>query len=151
MTFTLTFTSPQSQIVSSDAREALNADLSSAITLAVAPLTVDTALTPVTSGTTYALNASVKFPPGNAVSASPSQGTLAAVTLAHALEADAGQALPGLVAKDGPVRADGTSVQVVLVAAGPGSTARVGSPPPYVSGSSNAGNTSTSVGGKGLC
>ena len=148
LTFTLTFTSPQSQIVSSDARDALNADLSSAITQAVAPLTVDTILTPVTSGTTYALNASITFPPGNTVSATPSQGTLAAVTLANALKANAGQALPGLIAKDGPVSVSGTSVQVVLVAAGPGSTTRVGSPPPFVSGTPNAGNTSTSVGGK---
>ena len=148
LTFTLTFTSPQSQIVSSDARETLSADLSSAITQAVAPLTVDTTLTPVTEGTTYSLNASVTFPPGNTVSATPAQGTLAAVTLANALEADAGEALPGLVVKDGPVSASGTSLQVVLVAAGPGSTIRVGSPPPFVNGPPNAGNTNTSVGGK---
>ena len=148
LTFTLTFTSPQSQTVSSGARNALNADLSSAITQAVAPLTVDTTLLPVTSGKTYALNASVTFPPGNTVSVTPSQGTLAAVTLANALEANAGQALPGLVAKDGPVTASGTSVQVVLVAAGVGATTRVGSPPPSVSGPPSAGNISTSIGGK---
>ena len=148
LTFTLAFTSPQSQTASSGARDALNVDLSSAITRAVAPLTVDTTLTPITSTTTYALNASVTFPPGNTVSATPSQGTLAAVTLANALKANAGQALPGLVAKAGPVSASGTSVQVVLVAAGPGNTTRVGLPPPFVSGSPSAGSNSTSVGGK---
>ena len=86
------------------------------------------------------------------MSASPSQGTLAAVALANALEADAGQALPGLVAAAGPVRASGTAVQVVLVTAGPASTARVASPPLPGGrlGSPRVANTGTSVaGGKG--
>ena len=149
LTFTLTFISPQSQIVSPAARATRDTDLSAAIAQAVAPLTVDTTLTPVTSGTNYALNVSVTFPPGNTVSATPAQGTLAAVALANALEADAGQALPGLVAKDGPVSASGTSLQVVLVPAGAASTTRVVSPPR--AGFPSAANISTSLGGKGEC
>lgn len=67
--------------------------------------------------------------------------------LASALEADAGTALPGLVAKDGPVRASGTSIQVGLVPAGPASTKRVGPPPP-ISGYPSTANISSAVGGK---
>ena len=100
----------------------MSSDLSAAISLAVAPLTVATSLTPVLSGAYYALNASVVFPQDNTVSAAPSQATVAAVTLADALTANAAQALPGLAAKDGPIYVTGVSIQDALVPAGPPSS-----------------------------
>lgn len=119
MTFLLTFTA---QTVSTPNRDILSSDLSAAISLAVAPLTVATSLTPVLSGAYYALNASVVFPQDNTVSAAPSQATVAAVTLADALTANAAQALPGLAAKDGPIYVTGVSIQDALVPAGPPSS-----------------------------
>jgi hypothetical protein len=119
VTFLLTFTA---QTVSTPNRDILSSDLSAAISLAVAPLTVATSLTPVLSGAYYALNASVVFPQDNTVSAAPSQATVAAVTLADALTANAAQALPGLAAKDGPINVTGVSIQDALVPAGPPSS-----------------------------
>jgi hypothetical protein len=119
VTFLLTFTA---QTVSTPNRDILSSDLSAAISLAVAPLTVATSLTPVLSGAYYALNASVVFPQDNTVSAAPSQATVAAVTLADALTANAAQALPGLAAKDGPIYVTGVSIQDALVPAGPPSS-----------------------------
>ena len=119
VTFLLTFTA---QTVSTPNRDVLSSDLSAAISLAVAPLTVATSLTPVLSGAYYALNASVVFPQDNTVSAAPSQATVAAVTLADALTANAAQALPGLAAKDGPIYVTGVSIQDALVPAGPPSS-----------------------------
>jgi len=119
VTFLLTFTA---QTVSTPNRDILSSDLSAAISLAVAPLTVATSLTPVLSGAYHALNASVVFPQDNTVSATPSQATVAAVTLAGALTANAAQALPGLAAKDGPINVTGVSIQDALVPAGPPSS-----------------------------
>ena len=119
VTFLLTFTA---QTVSTPNRDILSSDLSAAISLAVAPFTVATSLTPVLSGAYYALNASVVFPQDNTVSAAPSQATVAAVTLADALTANAAQALPGLAAKDGPIYVTGVSIQDALVPAGPPSS-----------------------------
>ena len=150
VTFTLTFAS---QSAASRSRSTLNTDLSAAITQAVSPLTAVTTLTPFTSGTNYALNASVTFPPDNTVSATPSQGTLAAVTLATALEANAGGRLQGLVAKDGPITVTGVSLQDVLIPAGPASTLHVPPPPPGSSLPSSV-NISNAVGGDcsaGMC
>jgi len=121
VTFLLTFTA---QTVSTPNRGILSSDLSAAISLAVAPLTVATTLTPVLSGAYYALNASVVFPQDNTVSATASQSTLGAVTLANALTANAAQALPGLAAKDGPISVTGVSIQDALVPAGPPSSTR---------------------------
>ena len=119
VTFLLTFTA---QTVSTPHRDVLSSDLSAAISLAAAPLTVVTTLTPVLSGAYSALNTTVMFPQDNTVSATPSQSTLAAVTLANALAADAAQALPGLAAKDGPINVTGVSIQDALVPAGPPSS-----------------------------
>lgn len=123
----LTFTA---QTVSSPNRAILASDLSAVLSQAAAPLTVVTSLTPVLSGTNYALNASVVFPADNTVSATPSQATLAAVTLANALTANAAQALPGLAAKDGPITVTGISLQDALVPAGPSSSTHAPPPPP---------------------
>jgi len=119
VTFLLTFTA---QTVSTPNRDVLSSDLSAAISLAVAPFTVATSLTPVLSGAYHALNASVVFPQDNTVSATPSQATVAAVTLAGALTANAAQALPGLAAKDGPINVTGVSIQDALVPARPPSS-----------------------------
>ncbi len=125
VTFLLTFTA---QTVSTPNRHILSSDLSAAISLAVAPLTVATTLTPVLSGAYFALNASVVFPEDITISATPSQATLAAVTLANALTASAAQALPGLAAKDGPISVTGVSIQDALVPAGPPSSTPPTSP-----------------------
>lgn len=127
VTFLLTFTA---QTVSTPNRDILSSDLSAAISLAVAPLTVATTLTPVLSGAYYALNASVVFPQDNIISATPSQATLAAVTLANALTANVQQALPGLAAKDGPINVTGVSIQDALVPAGPPSSTHTPPTPP---------------------
>ena len=119
VTFLLTFTA---QTVSNPNRDILSSDLSAAISLAVAPLTVAITLTPALSGAYSALNASVVFPQDNTISATPSQATLAAVTLANDLTANAAQALPGLAAKDGPINVTGVSIQDALVPAGPPSS-----------------------------
>ena len=118
VTFTLTFTS---ETASRPDSATLSNDLSSAISEAVTPLSVVTTLVPVAAGTNHALNVSVAFPPDDIVSATPSQGTLAAVTFAKALKARAARALPELVAKDGPVTVSSVSILDVLAPAGPAS------------------------------
>ena len=127
LSFIITFTS---QPASSADSAILTADTTAAIALAAAPLAVATNLTPELSGRSLALNASVRYPPDNTVSATPSQATLAAVTLANALKADAAQVLPSLVAKDGPVNVTGVALQVALVPAGPPTTTPVSFPTP---------------------
>lgn len=127
LTFLVTFTS---QTVSTPNRDILPNDLSAAVSLAAAPLPVVTTTSPVLTGAFYALNASVVFPQDNTVSATPSQATLTAVTLADALTTDAAQALTGLAAKDGGINVTGVSIQDALVPAGPASTTHAPPPPP---------------------
>lgn len=127
LTFLVTFTS---QTISTPNRDILPNDLSAAVSLAAAPLSVVTTTSPVLTGAFYALNASVVFPQDNTVSATPSQATLAAVTLADALTTNAAQALTGLAAKDGGINVTGVSIQDALVTAGPASTAPAPPPPP---------------------
>ncbi len=146
VTFLLTFTA---QTVSTPNRDILSSDLSAAISLAVAPLTVATTLTPVLSGSYFALNASVVFPQDNTVSATPSQATLAAVTLANALTANAAQALPGLAAKDGLISLTGVSIQDAVVPAGPHSSTHAPPTTPQATLPTTLNMTPTSTGKHG--
>ena len=118
--FTLFF---PSQSPSSQA--AVAQDISDALKQATAPL--DTIITIIPQGSPDArtLNVSILFPPGNTVSATPSQTTLAAVTLTSALTTNPAQALPSLYARDGAFQVQGTSISNALVPQGsPSSTQR---------------------------
>ena len=118
--FTLFFTS---QTTSSQASVAQ--DLSDALKQATAPFVTISTVVPVASPTAPTFNVSILFPPGNTVSATPSQGTLAAVTLTNALTLNPAQALPSLYAKHGAFQVVGTSIANALVPQGsPGSTQR---------------------------
>ena len=118
--FTLVF---PSQSPSSQATIAQ--DTSDALKQATAPLTTITTIIPVASTKALTLNVSVLFPPGNTVSATPSQATLAAVTLTSALTTNPTQALPSLSAQDGAFQVQGTSISNALVPQGsPSSTQR---------------------------
>ena len=100
-------------------------DTSNALQQATAPLNTITTIAPVASPNALTLNVSVLFPPGNTVSATPSQATLAAVTLTSALTTNPAQALPSLSAKDGAFLVQGTSISNALVPQGsPSSTQR---------------------------
>ena len=94
LSFTITFTAVPAT-ASAASQAALNSDTASAIQQAVQPLLVTPTLTPISSAANFALNASVQFPPDNTVSATPSQSTLAAITLLRALTSNAVQTLPG--------------------------------------------------------
>ena len=118
--FTLFFPSqsPSSQI-------AVAQDTSDALKQATVPLNTITTIVPVASPNALALNISIVFPPGNTVSATPSQATLAAVTLTSALATNPAQALPSLYARAGAFQVQGTSISNALVPQGsPSSTQR---------------------------
>lgn len=130
--FTLFFPSqsPSSQI-------AVAQDTSDALKQATVPLNTITTIVPVASPNALALNVSILFPPGNTVSATPSQATLAAVTLTSALTTNPAQALPSLYARAGPFHVQGTSISNALVPQGsPSSTQRA--PPSTASTLPNA-------------
>lgn len=120
VTFTLSFTSQPASSQSSVAQ-----DVSDALKQVAAPLDTITTIVPVASSTALALNVSILFPPGNTVSATPSQATLAAVTLTSALTSNPAQALPSLFAKLGAFQVQSTSISNALVPQGsPSSTQR---------------------------
>ena len=103
-------------------------DTSDALKQAAAPLNTITTIVPVASSNALTLNVSVLFPPGNTVSATPSQATLAAVTLTSALTTNPAQALPSLYAKDGAFQVQGTSISNALVPQGSPSSTRRATP-----------------------
>ncbi len=103
-------------------------DLSTAIKQATAPLNVVTTIIPAAAATNLTLNVSILFPPGNTVSATPSQATAAAVTLTTALTQNPAQAFPSLYAKDGAFQVLTISISDALVPQGVPSSTQYASP-----------------------
>lgn len=100
-------------------------DTSDALQQGTAPLNTVITITPVAPASALTLSVSILFPPSNTVSATPSQATLAAVTLTSALTTDPAQALASLYAKHGAFQVQGTSISNALVPQGsPSSTLR---------------------------
>ena len=124
LTLSLSFTSQPSGTANAGA---IAADLSTALQQATQPLMAVSTITSDTAGANLILNASVLYPPGNSVSTSSSQATLSAVSLTKNLRQNLSQALPGLVAQDGPVQVVFISLTDTLVPAG--STPSQQSPP----------------------
>ena len=112
VTFTLSLTSQPATNQAS-----VSQDLSTAIKQVTAPLNTAITATPISAGNGLVLNVSITFPPGNTVSATPSQGTLAAVNLVRALIQDPVQALPSLYATTGSFTVQTLSISDALVAA----------------------------------
>lgn len=114
LTFSVSFISQSSDTANIGS---IAADLSAALQQAILPVTTTSTITPDTAQSNLILNTTVAFPSGLAISATPSQGTLYAVNFTNTLQRNASQALPGLVAKNGPITIDAVSLVNKLVPA----------------------------------